>query len=69
MDPLRKPVNGCCPECGSADLVHAQDMTRYTNIKLVDGKWEYGVVNYEGDGQRLFCSECGEYMLIPEGLQ
>jgi hypothetical protein len=69
---LPETKDGCCTECGSADLTLAQDTTVYTDCKLVDGRWQQGDERTEPtDGEesiRLFCPNCGEYFAVPESL-
>ena len=69
---LPKPVDGKCHECGSADLILCEDMTRYTPVRLVGVGWELDGEYLEHtnaeNSVRLMCTECGEYHAVPKEL-
>ena len=65
-----------CPVCGSDQFTLCQDFTQYSVVTLNDGVL---VAQYDHDeeddsyldplgSRRLMCSECGEYLAVPEEL-
>ena len=72
-DKIDLPDNGVCP-CGCKDLMLAKDQTEYTPVTR-GSEWELEAAHIEdmdsGDplgSQRLFCTACGQYFNVPEGL-
>lgn len=62
---------GACGECGNTNLTHAVDYTRYRDVTKEGGAWRVrsscGANPPTGD-ERFFCTRCGTYFEMPDGL-
>ena len=66
-------IDNRCANCGSEDLVLVEDYALYRTVnRNADGSLECDQGSFEPDGgydsERLYCTECGQYHHIPEGL-
>ena len=66
-------IDNRCANCGSEHLALAADYTLYHTVaRNDDGTLWCDQGSFEPDGgydsERLYCTECGQYHHIPEGL-
>lgn len=67
-------INGKCSNCGSADLMLAQDFTDYSPCTwdADSGQWEKSYTDMQAseahDAVRFFCTECGTQHAVPADL-
>jgi len=72
---MSKPIDGKCPVCGSPELMLARDKTEYSPCewdseqrKFV-GRYSHMEESEAPDAVRFYCTNCGEYMEVPEELK
>lgn len=77
-----KPLaeGGKCPDCGNAQFLLAEDVTQYTLVYQdatdPEDPWCYDerdtqpIESVNGEPTvRLFCTECGCHVVVPEEMQ
>lgn len=66
------PASGRCCE---SPLRLARDLTEYTSLSLVNGRWldnqSYSHQESSDDPEsvRVFCPDCGNYFEVPEEIE
>lgn len=66
-------VNNACSACGSADMMLAEDYTKYSPCEHDEKKGWVPQYTHEQaaeaeDAVRFYCTECGEYHAVPKEL-